>query len=34
MFYELLNVVSDDVFKGKCLFNGEISNASFNILKG
>ena len=24
VFYEVLNDVSDDVFKTKCLFNGEI----------
>ena len=24
VFYEVLNAVSDDVFKRKCLFNGEI----------
>ena len=24
VFYEVLNVVSDDVFNRKCLFNGEI----------
>ena len=24
VFYEVLNAVSDDVFKRKCLFNGDI----------
>ena len=24
VFYEVLNAVSDDVFKRKCLFNGEM----------
>ena len=24
MFYEVLNIVSDDMFNRKCLFNGEI----------
>ena len=24
VFYEVLNAVSDDLFKRKCLFNGEI----------